>query len=266
MYVQPSEQIPIPCKRCGAPMREEAQVAVLAAPRVLCGFCGATETLPAEPAERVRALRTRLAQLRWAEQAEEAPAIALSRTLEMWKQHSLPMVLGMGALMLVASGIQAVSVLSGDLSPLTVARVVITPLGGIAVLASVTLGFLWGMREYARDVRPALEARPPREEGSPLRCRACGGDLPSRGLEGFVACAYCNAPNMVTPAIAQERRVRLDRELEGFTRRMAGQRIRMDEAASRYKRRLYTAMGIGVGISLTLSLGFGSVVTAIVSH
>jgi hypothetical protein len=81
-------------------------------------------------------------------------------------------------------------------------------LGPIAFVAGPMLGFAvalaLGRRAYRRHVRPLLLARPPRAAGSPVRCRACGGDLPD-GRDAFTRCPYCGTHNLVTAELALER-------------------------------------------------------------
>lgn len=242
-------------------MVEETQVAILGPVTMRCGFCQATEDLPREPADRVTRLRARLAQIRWAEGAEEGPAIALTRTLEWWRTHTLPMVVGMGALVCVSSLMQVVHVfeLPPGLRISALVSALIAPLHVAAVFGGVTIGFLWSMREFIAEVRPAVEARAPMTPGSPMRCRACGGELPPGRGGGFVRCGFCAAENLVTDAIAKEREARLDRELRNRHERAAGVQVRMREGTARYTRRLYTAMGVSVGISLALSFGASAI-------
>lgn len=259
-----SEQLPIPCARCGAPMLEEPGVAILAPVAVRCGFCQATEELPREPAERVARLRARLAQIRWAQGAEEGPALALTRTLEWWRAHTLPMVFGMFLLVCAASAMSVAHVfdLPRALWPSALVSALAMPASAAAIFGGVTLGFLGSMRAFIRDVRPALEACAPAAPGAPMRCRACGGDLPPGGAGGFVRCGYCAADNLVTDAIAREREARLDRELHERRRRVAGTQLRLKDATDRYTRRLTLAMGLGVAVSLAITFGVG----ALASH
>lgn len=256
-----AEQLPIPCARCGAPMVEEPSVAILAPVTVRCGFCQASEELPREPADRVTRLRARLAQIRWAAGAEEGPALALTRTLEWWRSHTLPMVAGMFLLVCATSVLSVVHVfeLPRAIWPSALVSALAMPVSAAAIFGGVTLGFLYSMREFIREVRPTLEAHAPATPGSPMRCRSCGGDLPAGGAGGFVRCGFCAAENLVTDAIAKEREAHLDRELRERERRAAGTQLRVKDATERYTRRLYLAMGLGVAISLSVTFGVGAV-------
>lgn len=258
-----AEQIPVPCARCGAAMVEAPSVAVLGPATMACSFCKTSEELPREPAERVTRLRARLAQIRWAAGAEEGPALALTRTLSFWRAQTLPVVVGMMVLVGLTSLMSVAHVfeLPQAIWPSALASALIMPAAAIGIFAGITLGFLWSMREFIAEVQPALEARAPMAPGSPMRCRACGGDLPAGGSAGFVRCGFCAADNVVTPAIAREREARLDVELRDRQARAAGMQVRMKDATARYTRRLYAAMGIGVGVSLALSLGASAVVS-----
>jgi hypothetical protein len=251
-----AEQFPIPCQRCGASMVVEPPSSVLASPMARCGYCGAVESVPAEAAERVRTLRLRLAQIRFAEQAEEAPAIAMARTLSMWKQVSLPMIGVMGLLLVVVSGANVANVaLSGSATAAMLVQMALMPVGGLLLLSVVTGGFLWSMRAFAAELRPALDARPPLAEGAPLRCRGCGSALPTQGNEGIVPCAFCGASNVVSADIARERHARLEVETQHYAQRLAGHRVRLDEATRRYTRRVYLASGVAAALCITATLG-----------
>lgn len=242
-------------------MVEEASVAILGPVTVRCGSCRTSEEIPREPAERVTRLRARLAQIRWAQDAEDGPAIALTRTLEWWRSHTLPMIVAMMGLTCIASLMQVAHAfeLPAAMRASALVSALAAPFAGAAIFGGVTVGFLWSMREYIREVRPAVEARAPRAVGSPMRCRACGGDLPQGGNGGFVRCGYCAAENLVTDAIAKERETRLDRELREQQARAQGVQVRMRDASARYTKRLYLAMGVGAGVSLTISMGVGAI-------
>ncbi|MFO0684550.1 MAG: hypothetical protein U0234_21020 [Sandaracinus sp.] len=238
-------------------MSEVAPVAILAHSSLRCTFCGATEELPAEAAARVTRLRARLAQIRWAEQAEEGPALAYARLLDTWKKSVLPMIGLMGLVGVLASltSLAHALDLQGPARIAALVSALAAPLHLIAILGGVTGGFLWAMGRFVREVQPTLEARPSFAEGGSLRCRSCGGDLPRDGRAGFIRCGYCAADNLVTEQVAHDRRARLDRELADRQARAAGTARRVREGMERYTRTLYVSMGAAVGISLALSLG-----------
>ena len=246
------EQVPIPCRTCGAPMREKESAMVIGPIVVECSFCHATEELPRDLAERVRGLKSRLAKIRWAEQVEEGPAIAIAQTIESWRKHTLPMVGAMVVFLLLmfAQSVFHQSALPYASAARTIASVVFGLLQYALILGAVLGGTWWALRLYKRDVQPSIEARAPLAEGAPLRCRSCGGDLPRDGLHGFVRCAYCTAENLVTDAIAQERQRKLDAELKVRQARAAGMQLRVRESAERYKNRLYFFVGVAVVGSL----------------
>lgn len=256
--MQPGEeQIPIPCSRCGAPMQEQPHVAVLAPVTVRCAFCGTTEELPGAPAERVVRLRSRLAQIRWAAQAEEGPTIALTRAIETWRGMVLPAALAISAVALASAGMQAAHALelpSGARMAVLISALT-APLHIAALFGGVTIGFLWSMRAYIADVRPRIEARPSLALGGAMRCRSCGGDLARDGHAGFVRCGHCSAENLVTENIAKEREKRLDRELRERQERAAGVALRAREGLERYQRKLYLTMGVSIGLSLAMTFG-----------
>lgn len=246
-------------------MREAQSQGVLATAAVVCSFCGAREELPADGAERVRVLRARLAQIRWAAQGEEAPALAISRLLDTWRRNVLPIVVLMGL------GITAMSTFSafvsagaeGSFSLSRFASALPMPLGTLGAITGLCVGFLYSMHRYAIEVRPSLEADPPLVEGAPIRCRACGGALSSQGGAAFVVCGFCAAHNLVSQDIAVHRRERLDAELSRRQARLAGVRVQTGEAARRYQQRLYLTMGLSVACAWALSAGAAALLGAL---
>lgn len=233
--------------------------AILASHHARCGFCGTTEPLPADLDERVRSLRVRLAEIRFAEQIEEAPALGLARAIETWRSMSAPMLGGLSALFVLGGVVSVSSLLGRPISPTVLVQVALYPVSGLVLLLGGWLGSLYVLRTYARELRPRLEACAPLSEGAALRCRACGGDLPSSGREGIAPCGYCGADNIVHAEIARERLARLEREKEAWAARLAGHRVRFDTATRAYLRRVYLVMALAILAALTTLLAAGVV-------
>ena len=223
------------------------------------------QELPVESAERVRVLRARLAQIRWAAQGQEAPALAISRLLDTWRRNVLPIVvlmgLGMSAMSTFSAFVSAGA--EGSFSLSRFASSLALPLGTLGAITGLCVGFLYSMHRYAIEVRPSLEADPPLVQGAPIRCRACGGALPSGGGAAFVVCGFCAAHNLLSADIATQRRARLDAELARRQARLAGVRVQTAEAARRYQQRLYLTMGISVASAWAISAGAAALLGAL---
>jgi predicted RNA-binding Zn-ribbon protein involved in translation (DUF1610 family) len=129
------------------------------------------------------------------------------------------------------------------------------PVSAMVLTLGFWLGSFFSLRAYARDLRPRLEAQPPLSEGSALRCRACGADMPGGGTEGIVPCTYCGAQNVVRPEIARERVERLEREKAERAARLAGHRVRFDEATRTYQTKVYAALALSIVAALGTMLG-----------
>ena len=91
----------------------------------------------------------------------------------------------------------------------------------IGLALSFPFALLVGRFTYRRSVRPLLAARPPTYAGAPMRCRACGGDLPAV-REAFVTCRYCASANALAPALAANAAQALEQEIAGYRARASG--------------------------------------------
>ncbi len=128
-------------------------------------------------------------------------------------------------------------------------------------MAAVLGASLLGLMGYRREMRPGLLAFPPHRAGSPMRCRVCGGELPSGPPRAFVPCRYCSAPNLVTAEIATRREEDLKRELDAHRDRAAGVAARMDVAQKRMTRLSFIGIAVGmIGAMLLSSIGYGLLV------
>lgn len=223
--------------------------------RMRCGFCGEQETLPADQAERVRALRKRLAQLRWSQQNAEAGAVAIAGAIEHYRFVAIPMVLVVCVLPCL---MRLPDLLDGPLDAARILTFGLGPLMSFIVMAAVLGGSLLGLLGYRREMRPGLLAFPPARAGSPMRCRVCGGELPSGPSGAFVPCRYCNAQNLVTAEIATRREEDLKRELDAHRARAEGVAERMEGAQKRMTRLSFVGMAVGLfGAMLLSSIGYG---------
>jgi hypothetical protein len=68
------EATSIPCSRCGATLREVVGKVSDTEVQLVCDWCGATDSLPADAARRVLALQVLAAERRWATDAATGPA------------------------------------------------------------------------------------------------------------------------------------------------------------------------------------------------
>lgn len=246
--------VPVPCRRCGAAMEEANSADLYNEVRMRCGFCGDTETLPADQGERVLSLRRRLAQLRWSQQNSEAAAVAIATAIEQYKFVALPMVVIVCALSCL---VQLPAAFEGPFDASRVLTSSLGPLISFSVMAAVFGGSLLGLIGYRREMRPAFLAFPPSRSGARMRCRVCGGDLPAGPSGAFVPCRYCSAPNLVTAQIATRRAEDLARELEVHRARAAGVAARLDLAQQRMLRMSYLGFAVGMGGAILLSsLGY----------
>jgi len=226
--------------------------------RMRCGFCGEQETLPADQAERVRALRKRLAQIRWSQQNADAGAVAIAGAIEQYKFFALPMVLMVCVLPCL---MRVPDLIDGPLDAARVLTFGLGPLISFSVIAAVLGGSLLGLIGYRQEVRPGLLAFPPARAGSPMRCRVCGGELPSGPSGAFVPCRYCSAPNLVTAEIATRRDEDLKRELDAHRARADGVTARLDVAQKRMTRLSFIGIAVGmIGAMLLSSIGYGLLV------
>lgn len=214
---------------------------------VRCDYCQSREELPADMARRVITLRQRLTAIRHAQQALEAPALAIASLAEQYPRMIAPSVV----IMVAVAGLSSAQVFSYALTaPATGAiraQLVLSALAGPLqlgfMLVSAFGGAIVGLRQYAAELRPALEARPP-VAGHTYRCRACGGDIDAGPRHGaFVSCPYCGAQNLLGKTSASHRAAQLEREIAEYRARAQGQQPVIAQAAERYKRRIRVVTG-----------------------
>jgi hypothetical protein len=105
----------------------------------------------------------------------------------------------------------------------------------LGLTISLPLALLVGRFSYARNVRPKLAARPPRYAGAPMRCRACGADLPQT-RDAFVGCAFCQTQNVLASEVARDAARRLDEELAGYRAQASGVLVGTSRSATHMTR------------------------------
>jgi len=259
----PVEQTPIPCRRCGAAMKETGPARLVGPVEVVCPYCGMRENLPEHQAQRVMALRARLAQLRAAKEAEEAPALAYARTIQMFKGSYGVMIGGMGLLILVTTGGGSISqfraLLGNDAFTLAdkqeaLLGSIIYPMFSLGIFFGVGIAYVHSLRRYKRAVEPRFRARAPLQEGQPARCRSCGGNLStSQVSSAFVKCNYCAASNLITSELATDRLRVLQEETREQQQAASGVMARATEASASFQTDFY--WGAGAGLALTAVVG-----------
>lgn len=253
------EQIPVPCTRCGAAMEPEPGSHLHADVIMHCPYCRQRETLPASASERVRALRARLAQLRWAQEVLTGSEMFFVKLAEHFKS---PFVwggyIGLIALVVLISVQQfqqvnsVVARLSYDERLEVYRSALLSPTIVLGAVVGTLLGYIGMISQYRRKIRPLMLARAPMAEGAALRCRRCGGNLPT-SKDPFVSCAFCQAQNLVTMDVARERAARLDAEVREYQARAAGVTAALTEKGFSLNM-FYGPFVMGIGIVIVLAL------------
>lgn len=256
------EQIPVPCRRCGGPMREDGRTALVGPVHVRCPFCQSTEALPGEQAQRVIALRARLAQLRAAQAAEEAPALSYARTIQTLRGQ-LGFYVGIGALVIGKGLFDAIQQSRAAISltslPASAREEILAsatfPAISIGVFIGAAIAYVLALSKYKRAIEPTLRARAPMQPGMAARCRACGASLPMvLATSAFLPCAHCAADNLVTAELARDRVRLLDEESRAYSERAAGVHARTTSAAASFQPYFYVGAGVGAVFALGASL------------
>jgi hypothetical protein len=247
-----AEQLPIPCSKCGAPMRDLPQYFGY----VGCGYCGTTEELPPDAAGRVRRLRGRLLALAQAERDVHEADLSVARRIESfnrtWIAGTLKAAAGPLTIIIVVIAANLAFPIGPWSDPMVLPLFTRLVVPFTTTLACIFLGYLVVSRRYRRKLRPRLLARAPLQLGSPTRCRRCGGNLPD-AREAFVRCLFCRATNLVTPEIASERERLLSAEIEYYIARAAGVR----DAPLDHARLVSAGVVIGQLIGMVGGVGLG---------
>ncbi|MEZ4364303.1 MAG: hypothetical protein R3B48_29280 [Kofleriaceae bacterium] len=214
----------VPCRRCGAPMRAQSDRHLDAAVAMVCEHCGAAEELPAEEARRVLALRALRMERQWAEDAASGPALTYLRTMERAGPLLLPYAFGV---VLVAA-----TALRGGLT-----SAIGLPLGVVVGAGLASFLALRVSRRRLRAVLGPLLRAAPGLPGRAQRCRRCGGELPASAA-ALVECPFCQAPNLVSGAVAAQLASELEAQTRSARAHAAAAAPHLD-AAARFVRRAF---------------------------
>ena len=209
-----NDQTPIPCQRCGAPMRE-LPMPHADGVKMQCSFCNAEETLPANRAERVLRLRQRLQEISRAREAREGTAIGIAKVAESYPRMMKPAVIFVACMTAFNFLRSSVSLLMSNSDAWVILGALVSALSVPAVFAAVIGGTTLSLRAYAKELRPLLEAVPSDASSTALRCRCCGAPITAGAGDGaFVTCTFCDAPNLIGDASAAHRASQLERKVE----------------------------------------------------
>lgn len=227
------EGAPVLCRRCGAPTDVQLDLTVR------CRFCGTMDRLPANAAARALDIRERLSQAAaHATQlaAGEAAMAALFENPSMLRRNLASMATVLGIVLLSTVGGIVYTAATMSSAPLGMSlEVFVSSLQGLVWIVGVGLGivlsFLVGRSTYQRHVRTQIAPRPALYPGAPLRCRACGGNLPMQRATQ-VACSFCGTQNLMTAVAAADARRQLDAEVAGYRARASGVAIASTRAGS----------------------------------
>jgi hypothetical protein len=218
-------------------MQESSQASYATAVAVVCPFCGATELLPADRAERVLVLRRRVVELTQARQM----LVANASFTRMFESKAWGPSLGFTALVVVAMTLQGTwstlgpilgnPAISRELRAELLTTSTIGPCFTLGTLGGLALSYLVLGAYYRTRIRPELLARAPAAPGTPPRCRSCGGDLVP-GPDAFTMCRFCGATSLVSAELSTRRAELLERETREYQARAAGVRQVMHAASS----------------------------------
>jgi DNA-directed RNA polymerase subunit RPC12/RpoP len=211
------DQLPILCARCMGPA-QPGENGVLT-----CAYCGHRDQLPADQLGRALELKRRLGAAKNSVANVEGMEGALSEIFEsrgaFWRASGLYVA---AAVLITGYSLWQVQPVIAKAPPGFALGLTLNALmggmwiGGFAL--ALLAAFAVGRRQYRKHVRTQLFARLPHQPGAPARCRACGGDLPDR-REPFVQCAYCSTRSLVTPELASNRQMLLERERAFYAER-----------------------------------------------
>lgn len=240
------EGAPVLCKRCGAPTEVQPDFTAL------CRFCGTPDRLPPDELGRVLEIKGRLAMAagRVAQLASSEAALAsiFERKGAFWSvMGPFPVIAVLVVLYAVYGAVTTVGNLPDAVpNDVRIDMLVAAAYGPFFILGitiSLPLALLVGRMSYARNVRPRLAARAPRYAGAPMRCRACGGDLPP-ARDAAVSCPFCRTQNIVSADIARDAQRRLDEELAAYRAQASGMITGTSQAATHMTRTFFLCFGL----------------------
>jgi len=185
---------------------------------LFCGYCHQREALPPDAAERVGYLQHRLVLLKQARESDEAPLKAVATLRRAW----IPVLLLFAVLMVYQLYQNVILIRSlQKTAPDAVAHMVAPLTFQAAIIGGYAIGYLGMSLAYKRAVKPLLRAKPPAALGVALRCRSCGGDLPSVRAP-HVVCGYCSAHNLLDSQVTQRASQLLQEEIAAYQARAHG--------------------------------------------
>jgi uncharacterized Zn finger protein (UPF0148 family) len=117
----------------------------------------------------------------------------------------------------------------------------LVPLVALTPLVPVGAAATWWLRRRSRNLEDACAARPPLQPNEPAGCAVCGAPLES-AADGLVRCGYCQADNLVAPAVLERARKR--------------QTLVFDNYADELQRRA-NSIGTASGVASGLAVGAG---------
>lgn len=231
---------------------------------MVCRYCGYAETLTRD--DRVRVSRERVALLRMAQDAAEAPARQAEQIIGMrpWLGGVVVAgVLALNALNGVATARESIERAGPAMDAAArleaLQSVCVTPLLGIGLAVGMFGGWTLAMRRYRALVTPGRWARPPLTPGAPARCRCCGAELPAQ-WGAMVECAFCRTHNLLDRAVIDQREALLLSETALHQSRAAGVIARANEFSASFGRWSLGGAAVGavaggvVGYALALAL------------
>lgn len=256
-FMQANQPACAPCARCGAPMREQNAAQTTAMQVVLvCAFCGAYESVPAEHNQKMIALRTLNAQRRWAEDVIRGPALTLLRWREGGTMVTYLASYGFMLLMVLGTAASQWSILfelfrlateetpAGDVARQAIALQV-GMAGGVLGVSVATIGSVfWISAMLKRELAPYASASPPSMPGRPMRCRRCGAELVVLS-SGVVTCGFCRAENFVQKVDAHMQVAQMAQIVRAAQQMAIASKAHMDAINGRVRSRLMLAFFLG---------------------
>lgn len=242
---------PILCRRCGgaSDMAPDASLR--------CRYCGNLDRLPPDELGRALEIRGRLILAA----SRVAQVTGTERALAGIFEGSRAFFTLMGpwpilAVLVIANAAWSLHSTLANLPAVVpdstrVELIVAAAYGPLFVLGltlSSPVALLVGRRSYRRGVRSKLVARPAATPGAPMRCRACGGDLP-QAADAFVTCRYCRTQNLLAPQSAEEVKRRADEEIAEYRARANGIYAATTTASTHMTRTLFLSFAfVYVGV------------------
>jgi hypothetical protein len=179
------------CSGCGAPQ------APAAAATVSCHYCGQQNAVPAELADKMRAMRA-LAHTRAREERLAAAVIAQrsARVANLVAFAGGLLMMAASALTLLGTGMLVI--VDGQESGLPRLSGFGVAAAGAALLLLSAVLYILASRRALRLLTMGFAALSPARPGDPPACRECFGPLPDPGSDSALArCGYCDAINVM---------------------------------------------------------------------